>query len=318
MQENQPDSRWSFIERIPFPWLQQLYRRLPKNKVPLLNGEVLLVGTDSSGMQRGSRYVVVGALVMDMRSSPAWHRDRLRIRRDILRDGRRMSYKNLNDVQRREALVPFLEAADRINGICLLMAFDKRLGRLCTWEGLYERAKLEGIITGKWNQSNLEQMMRTVQLVSTLLAAVAVRGNSIYWISDLDECFATEERKIDTARMMGSFTSEYIKHNLGELGIGTTEIDEGDRLEEDLTAIPDLAAGAVSDLLNRMHQHLGKFPLVPTFVPTLSNKTDLITSWFFSGKGSLVKLASVVRFVAQKHVQVGFFSTEPEGNIVVL
>ncbi|MGO9574268.1 MAG: hypothetical protein ACLPTQ_08065, partial [Terriglobales bacterium] len=31
----------SFIERIPFPWLQQLYRRLPKNKVPLLNGEVL-------------------------------------------------------------------------------------------------------------------------------------------------------------------------------------------------------------------------------------------------------------------------------------
>jgi hypothetical protein len=118
--------------------------------------------------------------------------------------------------------------------------------------------------------------------------------------------------------MMGSFTSEYIKHNLGELGIGTTEIDEGDRLEEDLTAIPDLAAGAVSDLLNRMHQQLGTFPLVPTFVPTLSNKTDLITSWFFSGKGSLVKLASVVRFVAQKHMQVGFFSTEPEGGIIVL
>lgn len=318
MQENQPDSRWSFIDRIQFPWLQQLYRRLPKNKVPLLGGEVLLVGTDSSGMQRGSRYVVVGAIVMDAKNSPTWQRDGLRIRREILRDGRRMSYKNLNDSQRREALIPFLEAADRINGICLLMAFDKRLGRLCTWEGLHERAKSEGIITGKWNQSNLEQMMRTVQLVSTLLAAVAVRGHSIYWISDLDECFATEERKIDTARMMSSFTSEYVKHDLGDLGIGTTEIDEGDRLEEDLTAIPDLAAGAVSDLLNQMHLHLGTIPVVPTFVPTLSGKTDLITSWFFSGKGSLVKLASVVRFVAHKHMQVGFFSTEPEGSIVMI
>jgi hypothetical protein len=318
MQETKPDPRWSFIERIHFPWLQQLYRRLPKNKVPLLSGEVLLIGTDSSGMQRGSRYVVVGAIVMDMTHSPTWHRDRLRIRRDILRDGRRMSYKNLNDAQRRKALVPFLEAADQINGICLLMAFDKRLGRLCTWEGLYEKAKLEGIIKGKWNQSNLEQMMRTVQLVSTLLAAVAVRGQNIYWISDLDECFATEERKMDTARMMSSFTSEYIKHDLGELGIGTTEIDEGDRLEEDLTAIPDLAAGAVSDLLNQMHHHLGTIPLVPTFVPTLSGKTDLIASWFFSGKGQLVKLASVVRFVAHKHMQVGFFSTEPEGGIVML
>jgi len=33
----------------------------------------------------------------------------------------------------------------------------------------------------------------------------------------------------------------YIQYQLDELGIGTTEIDEGDRLEEDLTAIPDLA-----------------------------------------------------------------------------
>ena len=70
MQETQPDPRWSFVERIPLPWLQQLYRRVPRNKLPLLSGEVLLVGTDSSGMQRGSRYVVVGALVMDMARSP--------------------------------------------------------------------------------------------------------------------------------------------------------------------------------------------------------------------------------------------------------
>jgi len=318
MSEVQPDSRWAFIDRIPFPWLHKLYSRLPKSRVPILGGEELLVGTDTSGTQRGSRYVVTGALVMDTRNSLTWHRDRLRIRRDILRDGRRMSYKNLNDARRREALVPFLEAADRISGVCLLMAFDKRLGRVCTWDGLYERAKSEGVIRGNWNQSNLEQMMRTVQLVSTLLAAVAVRHQNIYWISDLDDCFATEERKIDTARMMSAFTSEYIKEDLGELGIGTTELDEGDRLEEDITAIPDLAAGAVSDLLNRMHQHLGTFPQLPTFMPTLKNKTDLISSWFFNRKSSLVKLACVVRFVAHRHMQVGFFSTEPEGDIIVL
>ena len=66
-----------------------------------------------------------------------------------------------------------------------------------------------------------------------------------------------------------------------------------------------------------MHQHLGTIPLVPTFVPALSSKTDVITSWFFSSKGSLVKLASVIRFVAHKHMQVGYFSTEPEGNLIV-
>ena len=120
--------------------------------------------------------------------------------------------------------------------------------------------EIEGIIKGKWNPNNLEQMMRTVQLVSTLLAAVAVQGQSIYWISDVDECFATEERKIDTARMMSSFTSEYVKHNLGELGIGTTEINQGDRLEEDLTAIPDLAAGAVLIFSMKCISIWGRFP----------------------------------------------------------
>ncbi len=134
----------------------------------------------------------------------------------------------------------------------------------------------------------------------------------------MDECFATQERKADTARMMGAFTSEYVKHNLGELGIGTTEIDEGDRLEEDVTAVPDLAAGAICDLLNRMHQHLGTFPLIPALVPSLKGKTDLISSWFFEDSGSLTKLAWVARAVPGKGMQVGHFGTEPEGSITVV
>ena len=117
-----------------------------------------------------------------------------------------MSYKNLNDGQRRAALVPFLEAADSLRGLCVLMAFDKRLGDLCTTNGLFERMKNDGIIKGRWKPRAFEHMMRTVQLVCTLLAAVSVKNQNIYWISDMDECFATEERKLDTAKMMSSFT----------------------------------------------------------------------------------------------------------------
>jgi hypothetical protein len=318
MQENSADPRWSFIDRIPFPWLQRLYSQIPKDKIPTFRGQTLIVGTDTSGTQRGSQYAVMGVLVMDMENSSFWRTDRLLIRSRFLRDGRRMSYKNLNDRQRRAALVPFLDAADRIRGLCVVMAFDRRLGNLCTSKDLYERAKKDGVIRGKWKQPAFEQMMRTVQLVSTLLASVAVRDQNIYWISDMDECFATQERKIDTARMMSAFTSEYVRHNLGELGVGTTELDEGDRLEEDITAIPDLAAGAVCDVLNRMHQHLGSFPLIPTLVPILRSKTDLINSWFFSDSGPLVKLAWAARTVPGRGIQVGHFRTEPEGTISIV
>ncbi len=112
---------------------------------------------------------MTGVLVMDADNSSAWHANRLRVRDQFLKDGRRMSYKNLNDGQRRAALVPFLKAADRIHGLCVLMAFDKRLGGLCASDDLYARAKTDGIIQGRWKQRAFEQMMRTVQLVSTLL-----------------------------------------------------------------------------------------------------------------------------------------------------
>ncbi|HWH57099.1 MAG TPA: hypothetical protein VN682_05670 [Terriglobales bacterium] len=310
MQDDVIDPRWSFIRRIPFGWLRTLYENVPSGRIPLFTGETVLAATDTSGGQRGSRYSVTGVLLIDNDNSLSWHKQRLTIRKRYLSDGRRMSFKNLNDCQRRAALIPFLRAADDIRGLLVVMAFDKRLGSLCTSRDLYDEAGTAGILKARWKHDAFEQMMRTVQLVSTLFASVVKRGQNLYWISDMDDCLANQERKADTARMMNSFTSEYIHHQLGELGIGTTELDEGDRLEEDLTAIPDVAAGAMCDLLNRMHEHHGTFPLIPTFVPDLKSKTDLISSWFFHEGGSLVKLAWVGRLVRKGHMQFGSFRTE--------
>lgn len=312
------DHRWLFLEKIPFPWLRALYCRVPKARIPVLSGNTLCIGTDTSGLQRGSRYIVNGILIVDVENSRSWEMHRRQVRRDFLNDGRRMSYKALNDRQRRDALGPFLEASDGIRGLCVVMAFDKRLHDLCGSEALYQKALDTGVITGRWNPKSFEQMMRTVQLVATLLASVCTKKQNVYWISDLDECFATAERKMDTARMMSSFTSTYIPGEMGELGVGTTEIDEGDRFEEDLTAVADLAAGAVCDLLNRMHEHLGSFPLLPTLVPTLKGKTDFLSSWFFHEKSNLVKLAWVARFIRSGHMQVGHFSTQADGSVLVL
>jgi hypothetical protein len=310
MQGDSTDPRWSFVDCIPFRWLQQLYSQVPRSKIPILKGQTLFVATDSSGMQRGSRYVVLGILIVDADYSRSWHLDRLRIRGETLKDGRRMSYKNLNDGQRRAALVPFLEAADRMRGLCFLMAFDKRLGKVCTSDALYERAKTNGVITGKWKPHAFEEMMRTTQLVSTLMAAVAVKDQNICWISDMDERFETPERRVDTARMISAFTSEYIKHSLGELTMGTTEIDEGDRLEEDLTAIPDLAAGAACDLLNGLHERFGRVPSIPSIAPALKGKAELINTWFFNPDTSLVKLACILKEVPGKGMQVGSFALQ--------
>ena len=94
--------------------------------------------------------------------------------------------------------------------------------------------------------------------------------------------FANLKKAQDLKQMLSRFTSYYVKHPLGELGIGTTSLDEGDRFEEDLAAIPDLAAGAVSELLTKLCASYGGIihpSIVIPFSGTFSPKTELLISW---------------------------------------
>jgi hypothetical protein len=143
---------------------------------------------------------------------------------------------------------------------------------------------------------------------------VARAGQNVTWISDADDSFATELHRRDCARMMGIFSGFYVRHSMGAMAIGTTELDEGDRYEEDLAAIPDIAAGGVGELYNNVLTEFGKVPGISFLGPTnLSKKSDLITSWFFHPNEWHQKIACSVRKVAEGHFQIGVLSEENNG-----
>ena len=83
--------------------------------------------------------------------------------------------------------------------------------------------------------------------------------------------------------MLNRFSSHYVRHELGELGLGTTAIDEGDRFEEDHVAVPDLAVGAVSEMLTTLSVFAGgRFPTSGVALPfsgRFSRKTEVIYAW---------------------------------------
>ena len=90
--------------------------------------------------------------------------------------------------------------------------------------------------------------------------------------------------------MLGKFSGLYVRHPLGELGIGTTILDEGDRLEEDLAAIPDLAAGAISEITTKLSRKSGrKIPrgLAIPYTYNFSAKTEIIGSWLMDNTQKL-------------------------------
>lgn len=297
---------WREVGKWPFPWVPHLAARLKERNLSPLSGPDLWVASDYSGAHRGSRFSSVAVMIVDAADSIEWHAKRMAVRQQYLADGRRMSFKALNDSNRRAALVPFLDAADSIRGATIVFAIDKRLRNFADFKGFYEGLKERGIVLGEWKADSFEHMIAVTHTISVLLGTITRQGQSVTWISDADECFATDVHKRDCAKMIGIFSGFYVEHTMGTLAVGTTELDEGDRLEEDLTAIPDLAAGAVGELFNSMAQEFGKVPGIASYLPRqLSRKSDLITSWFFAPNAWHQKIACVAQSASGGRAQIG-------------
>jgi hypothetical protein len=297
---------WDTIGKWPFPWVPILVNKIRERRLPKVETQNVWVGSDYSGAQRGCRFLTLGVLIGNAGDSRDWELQRVAVRERFLRDGRRMSFKALNDSQRRAALVPFLQAADAIDGISVVFAIDRRIRYFGGFSEFQQGLKQRGILLGDWKPRSFERMVLVTHLISVLLALVTADGQSITWISDADDSFATDIHKRDTAKMMSIFSSLYVSHKLGTLSLGTTDLDEGDRFEEDLTAIPDLSAGAIGELFEKISTENGKIPAVDHLGPkSLSRKSDLITSWFFYPNKKHRKLACVIQKVAEGHLQIG-------------
>ena len=130
----------------------------------------------------------------------------------------------------------------------------------------------------------------------------------VYIGCDQPEVFGNERQSRDVARLLSAFSSHYIPHPLGEIGIGTTALDEGGRWEEDLTAIPDIVAGALAETTTRLAEHCGGHIPATIAVPyedPLLAKADFIARWFWSHGPTLRRVAIL-------------FGKQPDGGYAVL
>lgn len=247
-----------------------------------MDGSTVYIASDYSGDDRSSQYEVTSVLYLDTSISADWITKRNSVRARHLADGRRMAFKSLGDRKRLTAIIPFLDAANSIGGIALSVAVNKSITSLCTNRDLFLRCANELGFDPGWKQANFERMARVTHLISLLVGGLSRPHQNIYWISDQDAIFANQRRSRDTKRMMDSFSSHYVPHQLGEIGLGTTAIDEGDRHDEDLNAIPDLMGGAVAEMTTAVAKKCGgRIPprlILPCNVE-VSAKSDCICSW---------------------------------------
>lgn len=260
------------------------------------NGQTIIITSDYSGQHKSSLYEVMAFLIADLENSASWEGKRQYLRRELLPNHRRMSFKGLNDKFRRNALASFLDASNDIPGIIVICAVDQQLSSLFTTGKKIDMDSPGCKDFNCFSASAFEKLLRIIDFVSLFLAGLSKPMQNVFWFSDEDEIVANEERIRKATELFGRIASHYLPHNMRHLRFGSTKCDDGSLQIEDFAALPDLAAGAYAEFLTLLRKEgmLPKTAILLPPPPSLSIKTRYILGWVSNVKQNLKKLACII------------------------
>ncbi len=252
----------------------------------------MFVGSDFGGYHKGSRFLVFGYLVCGRGMAP-WNSLRTSVRDAFLGDGRRISFKRLNNSYTRDALEPFLQATDALHGKLVCFMVDKRLFPL---NKAAKGGPLLASLKGKWSDKGFDDAFMKALLFSAVSAKWLRPNSNVSWVTDQDPFIANENYHDDMLSLSARLCALSSQKPIRQFALVSTEDDLHDRMFEDFVAIPDLAVGMLAELGTSLRdetnwQTLGN--LIP-HSKELQEKTSTIMDWFWSYSPFLEKTCIVI------------------------
>ena len=285
----------------------------------------LTIASDYSGQHAGARQEVLAFLLCNPERNHAWEHARRRVRRELLGDGRRMAFKDLGDHRRREALNPFLDAADQIPGLLFAVAIPSTVRTLFArrdaprrptatapatppapgqGQGTPPAAAHSALPTLHFALPHYdarfgvagEHLLRAAHCVALLIAGFSRPQQEALWLTDEDEIAPHVAGTRRLQRICAHVLGHYTPNPPRDLRCLYTRHDDRSRAIEDLTAMPDLAAGpggpAPAPHPARQAGGGGGAPL--PFPAGLTGKTRRIIRWLSRPQQPLRRLAFAV------------------------
>lgn len=248
---------WRSLQRIDVGFLNTLSdvfasveRRNPNAFPNQRAAECLFFASDYGGEHAGAKYQTIAFLMADIAECAAWQSAREQVRANRLLGRRRMAFKNINDGVRAKALYEFLESANSISGLLVVFAIHKAVGSLFGLGNKLDPTALEFEPLRTLSSPVAEKLLRVVNLLSLLIAGFSAPGQDVLWATDEDAIAANETRVRYLVDSLARVSSNLLDHSLRHLRVATAKQDKGDLSLEDLLAIPDIAAGGISDAMS--------------------------------------------------------------------
>jgi len=261
--------------------------------------ELVIVGY-YSGDHKASDYRVLTFLLADRSGvMSTWEADRLEIRRSFFPDKRTFAFKKLSDAILQKALVPFLKASSRINGIIFCVAIDKSLDSSSFgYQFGHDETAVSALVLAK--------ATKIAVLGSILVGGLAKAGQNLTWITDNDEIVINEKSQSATQDRISAMVNRCCPYGIGSVRLGIAGLFDDEKRAEDLCAIPDLVGGAIAESLTSIEKGA-----IPRYILTntsasenVSTKTKIIYAWLSTLNGPLKKLFCLLR-------------AEPDGKLLI-
>lgn len=260
------------------------------------NSSTIIATSDYGGEHSDSKYIVYSFLLVDSVSVTEWEIKRNELRKLYLTENRRISFKGLGDIQKQNILMPFLNSVNYMNGISFTVAIHKEISSIFDKGTPINLNNPDFIEFKKWKKGVLEKASRIVHILSLLCSGLLKDKQNLLWFSDQDSIAANNNRVIHLTNLFSWIISMYLNINLGHIKCGTTNCDDGSRVIEDLTAIPDLISGTVCEQLNITNSDKSNFSNTVFYMHRgdFNEKISKITWWYSNSKATLKRYLCIV------------------------
>jgi hypothetical protein len=264
------------------------------------SGEDLLIASDYGGEHKISAYQSLSFIVVDLKFLWRWNEERTELRKRILKDSRRVSFKKLTENRRREHLTHFLRVSNSIPGLLASFLIDKRIDSI--FVETPESQEIGSLIINKtkWAPKSYEKLLRIGHFGSLLISGLSAPGQNLLWVTDQDEIVSNVEKHTEATNVFGHCMDQTLRHNMGHFRLASTKSDNGSRDLEDLASIPDLAAGALAEFSTTLENEGGFLDssIMRPLSKKLSFKSRAILAWLAESHHTLKRLSIVVQSVS--------------------
>jgi len=250
----------------------------------------MIIASDYSGQHKEATREAYSFLVTTDLALNEWLPLLREFRERWLPDGRRISFKKLNEPVRWRALPAFLEAAGKLSGNLITVLIDRRVGSFIDGGAESAVKVFPDCFPPDTKHGTVEKMLRLASFVALILSGLRRENQPSMWISDHDETLDSHEKREGFARLATYLTFGLTGwRNAADHLFGTTESSTVPYWSEDVAALADLAAGAYCQMSNHLPTFLGKeaWQVLVASGDVESQRARAIGDWLATGHCAL-------------------------------